>query len=194
MAAVLFRGSESFNTRGPTQYWIFSWQILDFPKTLGLCANASTKRLKRVGRALSFAKMGKPTQATTTQTQQERTGLIFPFSRVKNKLKAKKTWKQISPEAPIFLTAVAEYIATTVIRHACVNIVNEKQEEKQNYNLAPHARVNMSDIVTAVREDVDYARLFSGFAFSSGTNAPKASKVIGPPKKATKPTAVAAGQ
>jgi hypothetical protein len=42
-----------------------------------------------------------------------------------------------------------------------------------------------------VREDVDYARLFSGFAFSSATNAPKASKIIGPPKKATKPPAVA---
>jgi len=133
--------------------------------------------------------MGKPTQPSTTQ--QDRAGIIFPPSRVKNKLKAKKTWKQISPEAPIFLAAAAEYIATTIIRHACVNIVNQKQEEKQNTNLAPHARVNMSDVVTAVREDVDYARLFSGFAFSSATNAPKASKLIGPPKKATKPAAAA---
>ena len=137
--------------------------------------------------------MGKPTQ-TTTMTQQERTGLIFPYSRVTTKLRAKKTWKQISPEAPIFLAAVAEYIATTIIRHACVNIVSQKQEEKQNPNLAPTARINQSDIVTAVREDVDYARLFSGFAFSSATNAPKASKLIGPPKKATKPSAVTAGQ
>lgn len=136
--------------------------------------------------------MGKSTQ--TPITQQVRTGLIFPYSRVATKLRAKKTWKQISPEAPIFLTAVAEYIATTIVRHACVNIVNEKQEEKQNPNLAPNARVNLSDIVTAVREDVDYARLFSGFAFSSGTNAPKASKLIGPPKKATKPAAAAGGK
>ena len=134
--------------------------------------------------------MGKPTQPTTTQ--QDRAGIIFPPSRVKNKLKAKKTWKQISPEAPIFLAAVAEYISTTILRHACVNIVSQKQEEKQNPNLAPTARVNMSDVVTAVREDVDYARLFSGFAFSSGTNAPKASKVIGPPKKGAKAAAVAA--
>ena len=132
--------------------------------------------------------MGK--SATSTITQQERTGLIFPYSRVEHKLRAKKTWKQISPEAPIFLAAVAEYIASTTIRHAASNIVSQKQEEKRDPNLAPNARINLSDIVTAVREDVDYARLFSGFAFSSGTNAPKASKVIGPPKKAAKPAPV----
>lgn len=134
--------------------------------------------------------MGKKTQ--TTITQQERTGLIFPYSRVATKLRAKKTWKQLSPEAPIFLTAVAEYIASTIVRHAAVNIVSQKQEEKQNPSLAPNARINLSDIVTAVREDVDYARLFSGFAFSSGTNAPKVSKIIGPPKRAEKPAAAAA--
>ena len=136
--------------------------------------------------------MGKPT--APTKTQQERTGLVFPYSRVTTKLRAKKTWKQISPEAPIFLTAVAEYIASTIVRHAAANIVSQKQEEKRDANLAPNARINLSDIVTAVREDVDYARLFSGFAFSSGTNAPKASKVIGPPKKGGKPAAAAAGK
>lgn len=136
--------------------------------------------------------MGK--SANPAITQQERAGLIFPPSRVTTKLRVKKTWKQISPEAPVFLAAAAEYIATTIIRHAAANLVAQKQEEKKNPNLVPTARLNLSDIVTAVREDVDYARLFSGFAFSSGTNAPKASKLIGPPKKSSKATASAPGK
>jgi hypothetical protein len=127
--------------------------------------------------------MGKP-----AITQQDRAGIFFPPSRIKAKLQKKKTWKQISKESPVFLAAAVEHIATTILRKAASNIVQQKQSEKKGSskpedNKPATARIDMADIVKAVREDVDYARLFSGFAFSSAHNVPKAGKLVSAPKK-----------
>ena len=123
--------------------------------------------------------MGKP-----AVTQQDRAGIFFPPSRVKAKLQKKKTWKQIAKDSPVFLAAATEHVALSILRHAAENVVKQKlAEKKAPSDKPPTARIDMADIVKAVREDVDYARLFSGFAFSSAQNVPKAAKLISPAKK-----------
>lgn len=123
--------------------------------------------------------MGKP-----AVTMQDRAGIFFAPARVRAKLQKKKTWKAISKESPIYLAAGVERIATGILRKAAENVAAQKMAEKKGSNdKAPTARIDMADIVRAVRENVDYARLFSGFAFSSAHNVPKASKLISVPKK-----------
>lgn len=123
--------------------------------------------------------MGKP-----AMTQQDRAGIFFAPARVRAKLQKKKTWKAISKETPVYLAAGVERIALGILRHAAENVAAQKlAERKVASDKPPTARIDMADIVRAVRENVDYARLFSGFAFSSAHNVPKAAKLVTVSKK-----------
>jgi len=117
-------------------------------------------------------------------TMQDRAGIFFAPSRVRAKLQKKKTWKAISKDAPVYLAAGVERIATGILRKAAENVATQKLAEKKgSSDKPPTARIDMADIVRAVRENVDYARLFSGFAFSSAHSVPKASKLVTVQKK-----------
>ena len=123
--------------------------------------------------------MGKP-----AVTMADRAGIFFQPSRVRAKLQKKKTWKAISKDAPIYLAAGVERIATGILRKAAENVAAQKLAEKKgSSDKPPQGRIDMADIVRAVRENVDYARFFSGFAFSSAHSVPKASKLVTVPKK-----------
>ena len=124
--------------------------------------------------------MGKP-----AMTMADRAGIFFQPSRVKAKLQKKKTWKAISKDSTVYLAAGVERIATGILRKAAENVVAQKLAEKKKgqNDEPPKGRIDMADIVRAVRENVDYARLFSGFAFSSAHSVPKASKLVTVPKK-----------
>lgn len=120
----------------------------------------------------------------TVMTMQDRAGIFFAPARVRAKLQKKKTWKAISKDTPVYLAAGVERIATGILRKAAENVAAQKLAEKKgSSDKPPTARIDMADIVRAVRENVDYARLFSGFAFSSAHNVPKASKLVTVSKK-----------
>ena len=68
MAAVLFRSSESFNTPGPTQYWNFGNDLLDFPEL------ASERRVHEYIPSLRPAQM----EARTLITIPEESELPLP--------------------------------------------------------------------------------------------------------------------
>lgn len=47
-----------------------------------------------------------------------RAGLIFPVSRVENELRARIERRRLSPVAPVYLTAVVEYLAAAILGSA----------------------------------------------------------------------------
>ena len=96
-------------------------------------------------------------------TKQAKAGLVFPVSRFIKKLKTKNIAGRMSSTAPVFITGVVE----SVIKHILVQAAENATANKTT-------RVNLEDFVHAVRQDVDTARLFGSFAFSSATQAPKA--------------------
>lgn len=116
-------------------------------------------------------------------SKQARAGITFPPSRIYNKFKSGKTWKQVESTAPVYTAAAAEHVIVSIFRHAAANVVAQKKSEKKGGPVSPTARINLIDIVTALREDVDASRLFAGFAFTSGQNTPKAFKLVTPASK-----------
>ena len=105
-------------------------------------------------------------------TKQSRAKLTFPVSRFAKKLRLKKVTKNLSETAPVFLAGVVENVIMHVVNTAAVDARSRDS-----------TRVNLVDVVAAVRKDVDLARLFAGFAFSSPTNCPKAMNQILPAKE-----------
>ena len=104
-----------------------------------------------------------------SNTKQYRAGLTFPVARFMKKLRMKKITKNIAADSPIFVAGVVESIIMSIMADAATHAHNNKS-----------ARLNLKDLIAAVRQNPDVSRLFADFAFSSGSVCPKAMNHILP--------------
>ena len=145
-------------------------------ETLHLCAKKAKSKIRPYLRAPK--KMPKKAPVT----QHERAGLTFPVARIKKRMRNAKVSKKLSPMCAVYAAGVAETLMARVLRDAAENAVKRthgKNMEKVDTKSLPH-RMNLVDLVAAVRQDPDVARTFAGFSFSSGNDCPKATKHIYP--------------
>lgn len=103
-----------------------------------------------------------------------RSGLQLSVSRVDKRLRSAKICKQVSSTTSIFLTGIVEHTILQILQLAG----DHAKSQKSKRILPQHA-------VAAVRMDPDLARLFAGFAFTSGKDIPKAIDKILPADEQT---------
>ena len=120
-----------------------------------------------------------------SETQQHRAGIEFPVARFMKRMRGAKVAKKISPMSSVFVAGVAETLISRILRDAAENAVQRvhgKDMGKVDTKSLPH-RMNLVDLVAAVRQDPDVARTFADFSFSSGNDVPKARNHIYPADK-----------
>lgn len=86
-------------------------------------------------------------------------GLTFPISRINRSLKTRAGTKRVGGTAPVFLTAVAEYVAAEILDIAGQHTKAAKPARK---------RIMPEDVSLAIHADRELARLCCGFAVYSG--------------------------
>ena len=85
----------------------------------------------------------------------KKAGLVLPIARVNKKLK--KRMERVGQGAPVYLTAVLEYVAGEVIELAMKSATDRKVK-----------RINTQDLANAVRSDKELNKLFEGYSVFSG--------------------------
>lgn len=95
-------------------------------------------------------------------------GLTFPVARINRKLKA-SGMKRVGGGAPVYLTAVAEYIVSEVIELSG-NLCKDRKRKT----------ISVDDVSSAVRSDPELARLFAGFNVCFGNTFSKVSDALAP--------------
>lgn len=84
-------------------------------------------------------------------------GLQFPVGRVTRFMKHGRYSKRLASGAPVYLTAVLEYLAVEVLELAGDVAVNNKKQ-----------RINPRHLLLAVRNDDELRRLLQGITISNG--------------------------
>ena len=85
----------------------------------------------------------------------KKAGLVLPIARVNKKLK--KRMERVGQGAPVYLTAVLEYIAGEVVELALKSAADRKVK-----------RINTQDLSYALRSDKELNKLFEGYVIFSG--------------------------
>lgn len=98
-------------------------------------------------------------------------GLLLPVSRINKTMKATSTIKRVGQSAPVYATAVLEYIMTEIIDLAGRNTVRAKPKRK---------RITPEDISMAIRTDPSLAKLCRGIAMYSGDKLQITPKMLEP--------------
>ncbi len=121
-----------------------------------------------------------------SRSQQDRAGIVFPVARIMKRMRATKATKKISPTSAVFVAGVVETLITRVLRDAAENAaqrVHGKTAGTDDETKTLPQRMNLVDVVAAIRQDPDVARTFADFSFSSGNDVPKARNHIFPADK-----------
>lgn len=85
------------------------------------------------------------------ESKQKRAGLMFPVSRVNRSIKARSKFKRVGGSAPVYATAVLEYLTAEILELAGNHTLSGKRK-----------RVTPEDVVVAIRSDADLAKLCGG--------------------------------
>jgi len=92
-----------------------------------------------------------------SQSKQSRAGLTFPVSRTNTCLKLRSGMKRVGGSAPVYLTAVVEYVTSELLEAAGKRAVAGKRK-----------RLTPEDVTGAMRSDRDLSMLCDGISTSSG--------------------------
>jgi len=103
--------------------------------------------MTRVKKSTSSKDKSEPKPLTS---KSQKAGLVFPVARINRFLKKNTTLKRVGSSAPIYMTAVIEYIVNEIIEIAG-NITSD----------ASRKTVSPEDLVKALRGDKDLAKLFN---------------------------------
>ncbi|GBM87922.1 hypothetical protein AVEN_186024-1 [Araneus ventricosus] len=82
-------------------------------------------------------------------SKSEKSGLIFPVSRIKTMLKVQKVADRITDKAAVYLTAVVEYLSLEILEISLTTVEAERLPEIQPYH------VNI-----ALKKDQDFVKPF----------------------------------
>jgi len=102
-----------------------------------------------------------------TKSKSEKAGLTFPISRINRYVKTKSGIKRVGGSAPIYLTAVVEYIVAEVME-----LAGQVTADASRKTISPE------DLIKALRGDKELAKLFSGHAVFLGDKMTKVTETI----------------
>jgi len=92
-----------------------------------------------------------------------RAGLVFSPARVERQLRSCSSAKRVGAGAPVFLAAVAEYVAAEVLELAG----NSSRDRKRRHGTR-RLRITSRDVMLAVRNDMDLDALLGGVIARGG--------------------------
>jgi histone H2A len=126
---------------------------------------------------------GKGASGGKQQSRSSRAGLQFPVGRISRFLRRGRYAARVGGGAPVYLSAVLEYLAAEILELAG----NAARDNKRT-------RITPRHIQLAVRNDEELNKLLGGVTIASGGVLPNIHAVLLPKKKAgeeSKPAAVA---
>jgi histone H2A len=92
-----------------------------------------------------------------SMSKQAKAGLTLPVSRINRTMKASSGLKRIGGSAPVYMTAVLEYVAAEILELAG----NHTQSAKRK-------RVTPEDVILGIRSDRELSKLFGSIAVYTG--------------------------
>ena len=114
---------------------------------------------------------GKPRGKSVSKSQ--KAGLTLPVARLNKAMKQTSGMKRVGGSAPVYMTAVIEYIIAEVVEMAG----NHTKKGKRK-------RITPEDISIGVRSDEELAKLCRDVAFYTGDKISNPSKMLEPkPRK-----------
>ncbi|VDN20883.1 unnamed protein product [Gongylonema pulchrum] len=118
---------------------------------------------------------GGKAKSSEKKTRSSRAGLQFPVSRIHRKLRKGSYAERVGAGAPVYMTAVLEYLAAEVLELAG----NAARDNKKT-------RISPRHLQLAVRNDEELSRLLAGVTISQGGVLPNIQPVLLPKKTAEK--------
>ena len=104
---------------------------------------------------LSAEQIGKPAILSvpkTSRSKASKAGLLFPVPKLNKRMQKAGYTSRVGATAPIYLSAIVEYISKELIDQAALTCLNGGK----------HKRMTPRDVLLAIRTDTDLNRLFAG--------------------------------
>ena len=102
-----------------------------------------------------------------SSSKSQKAGLTFPVARINRFMKGNSGTKRIGGSAPVYMTAVIEYVTAELMELA-----------GNNTKKAGRKTVAPDDLTTALRGDADLAKVFAGHGIFVGDRINKISETI----------------
>jgi histone H2A len=100
-------------------------------------------------------------------TKSQKAGLIFPVARINRFMKRNSGTKRMGGSAPVYMTAVLEYVTAEIMELA-----------GNGTKKAGRKTVTPDDLTSALRGDIDLAKVFAGYGIFVGEKLNKISETI----------------
>jgi histone H2A len=117
---------------------------------------------------------GKRTAGTKSVSKSIRSGLQFPVGRISRFLRKGKYASRVGGGAPVYLSAILEYLAAEVLELAG----NAARDNKRQ-------RISPRHVQLAIRNDQELNQLFQGITIASGGVIPNIHSVLMPEPRST---------
>lgn len=127
---------------------------------------AKSKPASVVPKTVSSKKSDKP-----TVSKSQKSGLVFPVARVNRLMKRSSGMPRVGGSAPVYMTAVLEYVTAELMEIAGQHTKQAKPGRK---------RITPEDIVMAVRGDPELAKIFKNSSVYTGDKLNKVSDALKP--------------
>ena len=121
-------------------------------------------------------KGGRGADGKKSQTRSSKAGLQFPVGRIGRYLKKGKYATRVGSGAPVYLSAILEYLTAEILELAG----NAARDNKKNRIIPRHIQL-------AVRNDEELNKLFGGVTIASGGVLPNIHQVLLPKVSAKEP-------
>lgn len=119
-----------------------------------------------------------------SMSKQAKAGLTMPVSRINRTMKAISKTKRIGGSAPIYMSAVLEYIVAEILELAGNHTQNSKRK-----------RVTPEDVILSIRSDEELSKLCGSIAVYTGDKLTGVGDALKPaPIKEKKKTETAAAE
>jgi len=120
-------------------------------------------------------KMAKKKAKTKAVSRSARAGLVFPVGRVSRYIRKGRYSKRVGAGAPVYLSAVMEYLAAEILELAG----NAARDNKRSRIIPRHLQL-------AIRNDEELNKLLSDVTISQGGVLPNIHAVLLPKRKIAK--------
>ena len=90
-------------------------------------------------------------------SKSEKAGLVFPVGRVNRVARSSSNAKRVGASAPVYMTAVLEYLTEEIADQAGLNTMCEGRK-----------KITPNDVTVGIRSDPELSKLFAGCGTSFG--------------------------
>ena len=118
-------------------------------------------------KALKDTEKNEETAKKKVTSKCKKAGLTFPIERINRYIRKNGGMKRVGGSAPVFLTAIIEYIVTEVMDGAGFQTIKSNRKT-----------INVDDILFAIRSDSDLKKVFSDYSVFCGDKIPKITETV----------------